>query len=127
MLCVDAPVGVYVREQLLVNVPALPSETSVQLAAGLKPPEPVEPNVTDPAGSDCDAPALSVSVTVAVHVVPWATTTDPGLQLTAVDVVRLTVVYPVSVVDGDVRPARLPIAATTVLPPPPLEEIVVVL
>jgi hypothetical protein len=79
--------GVYVTEQLLMNVPALPSETSVQLAAGLKPPAPLVPNATEPAGSLLP-PADSVSVTVAVHVESSATTTDVGEQFTAVEVDR---------------------------------------
>jgi hypothetical protein len=90
MLCVvDAAVeGVYVTEQLLVNVPALPSETSVQLVPGLlKLPAPSVPNATEPPGSLL-LPADSVSVTVAVHVESSATTTDAGLQLTSVDVSR---------------------------------------
>ena len=68
-----------------MNVPALPSETSVQLAAGLKPPAPLVPNATEPLGSLLP-PADSVSVTVAVHVESSETTTDAGEQTTTVEV-----------------------------------------
>jgi Na+/H+ antiporter NhaA len=44
-------------------------------------------NVTVPVGV-MTAPAVDVSVTVAVQLVPWLTTTDAGLHDTLVDVVR---------------------------------------
>ena len=63
----------------------------VQVALGLKLPEAAPLfRVTDPAG--LDLPPVSVSVTVAVQLVPWLIATELGVQLTAVEVVRLVTV-----------------------------------
>jgi hypothetical protein len=80
IVCVPAPTaeGVYVTEQLPL--------TSVQLAAGLKPPEPELENETEPVG--VDAVPDDVSLIVAVHVDPWPTTRGVW-QLTAVEVERV--------------------------------------
>src|SRR5256885_9117332 len=50
-------------------------------------PDPFEVKPTEPAGLDFD-PEDSVSVTVAVQLVDWLTTTEVGLQLIAVEVER---------------------------------------
>jgi hypothetical protein len=61
--------GVYVAEQELVKVSALPSETSVQVAPGLEnAPAPELERVTVPEGSEFVP--VPVSVTVAVHTLP---------------------------------------------------------
>ena len=62
-------------------------EPNVQLA-GLKlpAPGPLRENVTEPVGADFVPEATSV--TVAVHVVPWLSTTDVGEHATDVVVPR---------------------------------------
>jgi hypothetical protein len=59
----------------------------VQLAAGVNVPVELEANVTLPVGV-ITVPAMDVSVTVAVQLVPWFTTTVAGVQATLVEVVR---------------------------------------
>jgi Na+/H+ antiporter NhaA len=59
----------------------------VHEAAGVNVPVELLANVTVPVGV-MTAPAVDVSVTVAVQLVPWLTTTDAGLHDTLVDVVR---------------------------------------
>jgi hypothetical protein len=59
----------------------------VQLAAGVNVPVELEANVTLPVGV-MTVPAVEVSVTVAVQLVPWFTTTVAGVQAILVDVVR---------------------------------------
>ena len=71
IVCVPVPTadGVYVAEQELVKVSALPSETRAQVAPGLEnAPAPELEKVTVPEGSDCVP--VPVSVTVAVHTLP---------------------------------------------------------
>ena len=71
IVCVPVPIaeGVYVAEQELVKVSALPSETSVQVAPGLEnAPAPALEKVTVPEGSDFVP--VPISVTVAVHTLP---------------------------------------------------------
>jgi hypothetical protein len=97
MVCVPVPLaeGVYVAEQELVNVAALPSETRVQVVEGLEnAPAPELEKVTVPAGSDFVPEP--VSVTVAVQTEPWLTTTLLGTQLTAVEVGRCPVTVKVA-------------------------------
>src|SRR4051812_42302357 len=87
MVCVPAPeLGVYVTEQLLGP---LPEPESVHVAAAENAPVPLLVNVTVPDGAD--AVPLSVSLTVAVQVVAWLTTTLAGAQLTAVLVIRFVI------------------------------------
>src|SRR5439155_24437900 len=83
-----ALVGVYVAAQLALFPLGAPS---VQLAAGVKPPAPSVLSVTVPLGPDA-VPFDSVSVTVAVHVVPCPTVTGE-VQLTAVVVARLFTIW----------------------------------
>jgi hypothetical protein len=71
-----------------------PAATSVQLAAGVKAPLPSEEMPTEPAGDACVP--VSVSVTVAVHVVDAETATDAGVQVSAVAVSRRTAVIGVA-------------------------------
>ncbi len=86
------PVGVYVTEQLALFAVGLPR---VQVVL-VKDPVPLELSVTVPDGAD-GAPEL-VSVTVAVHVLPWFKATGFGEQLTTVEVVRkATTMVPVPV------------------------------
>jgi len=59
----------------------------VQLAAGVNVPVELEENVTLPVGV-MTVPAVEVSVTVAVQLVPWFTTTVAGVQAILVEVVR---------------------------------------
>jgi hypothetical protein len=59
----------------------------VQLAAGVNVPVELEANITLPVGV-MTVPAVEVSVTVAVQLVPWFTTTVAGVQAILVDVVR---------------------------------------
>jgi len=59
----------------------------VQLAAGVKVPVEFVVKLTDPVGV-MTVPAVEVSVTVAVQLVPWLTTTDAGVHDTLVEVVR---------------------------------------
>jgi Na+/H+ antiporter NhaA len=59
----------------------------VQDAAGVNVPVELLLNVTVPVGVIA-APAMDVSVTVAVQLVPWLTTTDEGVHATVVEVVR---------------------------------------
>jgi hypothetical protein len=63
----------------------------VQLAAGVNVPVELDAKVTLPVGL-MTVPAVEVSVTVAVQLVPWLTTTEAGVQLTVVDVVLLLTV-----------------------------------
>ena len=70
-MCVPVPTaeGVYVTEHALVNVSALPSETSVQVAPELvKAPAPELEKVT--VSSRVDFVLVAVSVTVAVQTEP---------------------------------------------------------
>ena len=78
IVCVPVPtaVGVYVTEQLAVA----PVPARVQLAA-LKVPAPLLVKPTVPVGV---VGVAEVSVTVAVQDAAWLTTTDPGVQVTAV-------------------------------------------
>ena len=96
MVCVPVPtaLGVYVTEQ----DDELPEPTSVQLPPPLKLPALFEVKLTVPVG--VVFVPVSVSVTVAVHVVGCPTATVAGVQLTAVEVERLftvTVVVPLDV------------------------------
>ncbi len=59
----------------------------MQLAAGVNVPVELEENVTLPVGV-MTVPAVEVSVTVAVQLVPWFTTTVAGVQAILVEVVR---------------------------------------
>jgi Na+/H+ antiporter NhaA len=59
----------------------------VHEAAGVNVPVELLANVTVPVGV-MTAPAVEVSVTVAVQLVPWLTTTVAGVHDTLVDVVR---------------------------------------
>jgi hypothetical protein len=59
----------------------------VQLVAGVKVPVELDANVTLPVGV-ITVPAVEMSVTVAVQLVPWLTTTDAGVHETVVEVVR---------------------------------------
>ena len=71
IVCVPVPIaeGVYVAEQELVKVSALPSETRVQVAPGsVNAPAPELEKVTVPDGSDFVP--VPVSVTVAVQTEP---------------------------------------------------------
>ena len=89
MVCVPVPMaeGVYVTEQELVKVSALPSEASVQVAPGsVNAPEPELEKVTVPEGSDFVPEP--VSVTVAVQTEPAPTATLPGAHVTVVEVGR---------------------------------------
>ena len=89
MVCVPVPMaeGVYVAEQELVNVSALPSETRVQVVPGVEnAPAPELEKITMPAGSDFVPDP--VSVTVAVQTEPAPTATLPGAHVTVVDVGR---------------------------------------
>jgi hypothetical protein len=65
----------------------VPLAARVQLAAGVNVPVELEANVTLPVGV-MTVPAMDVSVTVAVQLVPWFTTTVAGVQATLVEVVR---------------------------------------
>jgi hypothetical protein len=60
---------------------------SVQLAAGVKVPVELVVKLTEPVGV-ITAPAVEVSVTVAVQLVPWFRTTVAGMHATVVEVVR---------------------------------------
>jgi Na+/H+ antiporter NhaA len=60
---------------------------SVQLAAGVKVPVELVVKLTEPVGV-ITAPAVEVSVTVAVQLVPWFRTTVAGVHATVVEVVR---------------------------------------
>ena len=67
-------------------MPAVEPAARAQLAAGEKVPVEFEAKVTVPVGVIM-VPA-EVSVTVAVQLVPWLTTTEDGVQATLVEVVR---------------------------------------
>ena len=69
-----------------------PADASVHWFGAVKPPEPLGlvANVTVPLGDDF-APK-SVSLTTAVHVVAWLTTTDAGAHVTLVEVERFVTV-----------------------------------
>ena len=67
-------------------VPAVALAARVQLAAGVNVPVELLAKVAVPVGV-ITVPA-EVSVTVAVQLVPWLTTTDEGVQATVVEVVR---------------------------------------
>jgi hypothetical protein len=71
--------GVYVTEQ--VATPVVAVTPRVQLVDGVKVPVEFEAKVTVPVGVLTGA---VMSVTVAVHVDPWLTTTEAGEQLTVV-------------------------------------------
>jgi hypothetical protein len=70
-----------------VAVPAVAVAARVQLAAGVNVPVEFDAKLTEPVGV-MTAPAVEVSVTVAVQLVPWLTTTEAGVQATVVEVVR---------------------------------------
>jgi Na+/H+ antiporter NhaA len=70
-----------------VAVPAVAEAASVQEAAGVNVPVELDAKVTLPVGV-ITAPAVEVSATVAVQLVPWFTTTDAGVHDTLVEVVR---------------------------------------
>ena len=72
---------------LQVAVPAVALAASVQLAAGVKVPVELVVKLTEPVGV-ITAPAVEVSVTVAVQLVPWFRTTVAGVHATVVEVVR---------------------------------------
>jgi Na+/H+ antiporter NhaA len=59
----------------------------VQLVAGVKVPVELVVKLTEPVGV-MTVPAAEVSVTVAVQLVPWLTTTEAGVHETVVEVVR---------------------------------------
>ena len=61
--------------------PVVADAASVQLVAGVKVPVELVVKVTNPVGV---VGVPDVSVTVAVQLVPWFTTTDDALQLTVV-------------------------------------------
>jgi hypothetical protein len=63
----------------------------VQLATGVNVPVELDAKVTLPVGV-MTVPAVEASVTVAVQLVPWLTTTEAGVQLTVVEVVLLLTV-----------------------------------
>jgi hypothetical protein len=69
-------------------------------AAGVNEPDPVEVNVTVPAGVE-EVPPEAVSLTVAVQVVDWLTSTEVGVQLIEVDVVRRLTVTAEPVVSAE--------------------------
>jgi Na+/H+ antiporter NhaA len=70
-----------------VAVPAVAEAASAQEAAGVNVPVELDAKVTLPVGV-ITAPAVEVSATVAVQLVPWFTTTDAGVHDTLVEVVR---------------------------------------
>jgi Na+/H+ antiporter NhaA len=70
-----------------VAVPAVAEAASAQEAAGVNVPVELDAKVTLPVGV-ITVPAVEVSVTVAVQLVPWFTTTEAGVHDTLVDVVR---------------------------------------
>ena len=84
IVCAPTALGVYVTEQ----VAELPEPERVQLVA-LKVPAPLLVKLTVPVGV-VFVPA-SVSLTVAMQLVAWLTTTDDGEQLTVVPVERFAV------------------------------------
>ncbi len=67
--------------------PAVAEAASVQEAAGVNVPVELDAKVTLPVGV-ITAPAVEVSLTVAVQLVAWFTTTDAGVHDTLVEVVR---------------------------------------
>ena len=67
-------------------MPAVEPAARAQLAAGVNVPVELEAKLTVPVGVIM-VPA-DVSVTVAVQLVPWFTTTEDGVQATLVEVVR---------------------------------------
>ena len=71
---------------LQVAVPAVAVAARVQLAAGVNVPVEFDVKLTEPVGV-MTAPAVEESVTVAVQLVPWLTTTEAGVQATVVEVV----------------------------------------
>jgi len=70
-----------------VAAPAVAEAASVQEAAGVNVPVELDAKVTLPVGV-ITAPAVEVSLTVAVQLVAWFTTTDAGVHDTLVEVVR---------------------------------------
>jgi hypothetical protein len=70
-----------------VAVPAVAVAARVQLAAGVNVPVEFDVKLTEPVGV-MTAPAAEVSVTVAVQLMPWLTTTEAGVQATVVEVAR---------------------------------------
>ncbi len=84
----------YVTEQ--VAIPAVALAARVQLAAGVNVPVELVVKLTLPVGV-ITVPA-DVSVTVAVQLVPWLTTTEAGVHDTLVDVARAVAVTTKSVV-----------------------------
>jgi Na+/H+ antiporter NhaA len=71
----------------------------VQEAAGVNVPVELLLNVTVPVGVIA-GPAIEVSTTVAVQLVPWLTTTEAGVHATLVEVVRgLTVTVKAAAVE----------------------------
>jgi hypothetical protein len=71
---------------LHVAVPTVAVAAKVQLVAGVNVPVELEAKVTLPVG--VIKGAGEVSVTVAVQLVPWFTTTEAGEHATLVEVVR---------------------------------------
>jgi Na+/H+ antiporter NhaA len=69
-----------------VAVPAVALAARVQLVAGVKVPVELVVKLTEPVG--VITVPTEVSVTVAVQLVPWLTTTDAGVHATLVEVVR---------------------------------------
>jgi Na+/H+ antiporter NhaA len=69
-----------------VAVPAVALAARVQLAAGVKVPVEFDVKLTVPVG--VITVPTEVSVTVVVQLVPWFTTTEPGVHDTVVEVVR---------------------------------------
>ena len=85
IVATPAALGVNVTEH--VEVPTVALATRLHgLGVPNVPAAPVLVKVTEPVG--LLAPAPLVSTTVAVHVEAWLIGTDPGLQVTVVDVVR---------------------------------------
>jgi hypothetical protein len=83
MVCVLAPLGVYVALH-----DATPVESSASVQEPLNPPVPLVAKPTVPEGVMA-VPAPALSVTVTVHELPWLMTMEPGEQLTLVLVERL--------------------------------------
>src|SRR5207245_4664337 len=83
MVYVPAALAVNVTEQLDLLGPVT---TKAQLLGTKVPLEGFTVKVTVPSGGVCVP--LSMSVTVAVHVVGWSTTMGFGVQFTVVEVVR---------------------------------------
>jgi Na+/H+ antiporter NhaA len=70
-----------------VAVPVVAVAANAQLAAGVNVPVELLVKLTEPVGV-MTVPAAEVSVTVAVQLVPWLTTTEAGVHDTLAEVVR---------------------------------------